>query len=78
MWEGLVAHNQNAWVRGSRVLSRDPFFAPDDELRVPEEKLDDLSALASEAENAKGWKKRADLYGQFLAACADCHQAYAQ
>ena len=76
MWEGLVTHSELTWERGARVLSRDPFFAPDDEMRVPEEKVYELSAIAAEAEAARRWDHRAAVYGRFLSACADCHQTY--
>ncbi|MDX1572044.1 MAG: hypothetical protein R3200_16290, partial [Xanthomonadales bacterium] len=76
MWEGLVAHSESSWVRGSKALAQDPFFTPDDEIRVPEEKLDELSSIAAEGEAAKRWTKRAEVYGRFLGACADCHETY--
>jgi hypothetical protein len=79
LWEGLVVPSDDAWSAGALVMSEAPLepeelspghsSAP----RVGELALavHDLGAKAGVSDRVS---VRADLYGQMLASCADCHK----
>lgn len=77
MWEGLIAHSPDAWQRGAKALGRDSIFHADSS-DLPAHRIAAVQEIARRAAAPQPWSKRAAIYGEFLAACSGCHQAYAQ
>ncbi|MDJ0655415.1 MAG: hypothetical protein QNJ40_14730 [Xanthomonadales bacterium] len=77
MWEGLVSHSLASWQAGAKLLARDPFLMSSSS-KVPAERVQEVSDLATEAAAPGSWNKRAEVYGRFLATCVGCHEAYSQ
>jgi cytochrome c553 len=79
MWKGLVTPSATSWDNGVAALAGDPL---EGESIVPE--ADDparLTALAAKVHDlaAQGggvaeMEAREEIYGRFLATCAECHQ----
>jgi len=79
MWKGLVTPSTVAWNDGVAALERDP-LAPENFVSESESGVD-LEALArtvhdvaARGRGIAGMDARAEIYGQFLATCAECHQ----
>jgi cytochrome c553 len=78
MWEGLVGPSAERWTEGAVVLARAPLTITA-EADVPGHGLgiaDDVARLrlfAARAPKLKLAFDRAELYGQLLATCANCH-----
>ncbi|MGD8863088.1 MAG: hypothetical protein PVI30_23945 [Myxococcales bacterium] len=76
MWEGLTGPSDEAWRAGAEALAKAPLSRPDAEPPLPDgfadalSQLRDLGVAATEADSIA---RRADVYGMFLASCADCH-----
>ncbi len=77
MWQGLISHSVLPWQEGARALAKAPLFKAGPDMGVSQSRLDEISALATEALKPQSWKSRAEVYGRFLAACSDCHRSYA-
>lgn len=75
MWEGLIAHSPDTWQRGAKALSRESIFHADDGT-VPADRVAAVQEIARRASQPQPWARRAAVYGEFLAACSGCHQAY--
>jgi len=78
MWEGLVSHDDAAWVAGAAALSGAPLSRQELGVRatVPDTTLElqaHIVELGEEAATAATWGARSRLYGDFLASCAGCH-----
>ncbi|MCB9674361.1 MAG: hypothetical protein H6737_04545 [Alphaproteobacteria bacterium] len=77
LWEGLAAPDRGNWTAGALMLLEEPMHRPGDPgvdpgvaavaLRVHQFGSDTLNALTV--------AERVQLYGDFLATCAACHQA---
>jgi mono/diheme cytochrome c family protein len=78
MLEGLFIPSTSQWNRGAtrlrgaavrpESLPRDAKLTP--EIRQAEERV---HQLADRALTTEGWRARAQIYGQMLTTCADCH-----
>jgi len=78
LWEGLVVPSDDAWNAGALALAQAPLVPA--ELtpgRPPVPRVGELAqavhVLALKAESTEGVDARADLYGELLATCAECH-----
>jgi cytochrome c553 len=77
MWEGLMLGDEERFDLGARRFVEAPLTG---EVPVADEHPPGLSAIAArlhrrarQAERAKGMGERAAIYGDVLAACAQCH-----
>jgi mono/diheme cytochrome c family protein len=76
MWEGLTGPSDEAWRAGAEALAKAPLERPEAEPPLPDgfaNALSDLRDLGVAATEADTIAQRADVYGMFLASCADCH-----
>jgi hypothetical protein len=78
MWEGLMAPADDAWKAGSEALIQAPLSK--EELAEDQSVPDEIAAVAKSVHELgpKGREltepaDRANIYGEFLATCADCH-----
>ncbi len=79
MWEGLIIPSNESWANGVGVLAGAPLHSGDmSEEAEHKEVLDTLTKqvheLAGKGGEMEELDARAELYGQFLATCAKCHQ----
>ena len=79
LWDGLVVPSDDAWNSGALALAEAPLVP--EELtpgKSPVPRVRELAQtvhnLALKAASAERVDARADLYGQVLATCAECHQ----
>jgi hypothetical protein len=79
MWNGLVGPNENAWTSGASAL-KTGWLSPQDVVADPRtrERVRELTQqvyeLGNRAENLSNSQARAEVYGEFLNTCIDCHQ----
>jgi mono/diheme cytochrome c family protein len=83
MWEGLVLPSDDKWTKGAKALEEAP-LAPeavagtsseDVAIRKEVELLAKrCHAIGSKAEGVTDATERANLYGELLATCANCHK----
>jgi cytochrome c553 len=79
MWEGLVGPLDYAWTSGAEALRGgwlDPQSVvsdPDDRVRV-RELVRHVYEIGTQSEMASDSNRRAELYGEFLTTCIDCHE----
>lgn len=79
MWEGLVGPGDDAWKWGAEALKsgwldpREVMTDPDDTEKV-RGLIRHVYDLGSEAERASDSETRANLYGEFLNTCSECHR----
>jgi hypothetical protein len=79
MWEGLVGPGDYAWRSGAEALKhgwldpRDVASEPQDRERIGE-LIRQVYALGSRAEQASDSEQRAEIYGEFLNTCMECHR----
>jgi hypothetical protein len=79
LWDGLVVPSDEAWKWGATSLSEAP-LAPEQLTpgKSPVPKVGELAqavhAIARQATEVERVDVRADLYGDVLATCAECHQ----
>lgn len=81
LWEGLTAPSDNAWMAGAAALAHAPTAAPKTRPALPPKVvagLDRVRALGARAADADTSERRAELYGQLLSTCADCHRQQAK
>ena len=79
MWEGLVGPEDYAWHSGAEALKEgwlhpaEVISDPQDRDRIREltQQVYALGARAAAIPEAEG---RAEIYGEFLTTCIDCHQ----
>ncbi len=80
MWQGLVGHSDGAWRAGATALTNAPLCI--DAITADVELPDDVKALGdrihglgTRALSTPEWPGRAQIYGEFITACAACHRA---
>ncbi len=79
MWNGLVGPNENAWISGASAL-KTGWLSPQDVVADPRtrERVRELTQqvyeLGNRAEKLSDSGARAEVYGEFLTTCIDCHQ----
>ena len=79
MWNGLVGPNKNAWTSGASAL-KTGWLSPQDVVADPatRERVRELTQqvyeLGNRAEKLSDPQARAEVYGEFLTTCIDCHQ----
>lgn len=76
LWLGVISGSEAAWQRGAKALNDQPLDLrwdekPPDNGRQQLEQL--VYVLASKAAEIPEAPERAELYGQFVATCAQCH-----
>ncbi len=79
MWIGMINPSDDAWREGAEVLADVPLEpqhltdGAESSERVGElaERVHELGAQALES---RVWTLRAEIYGELLAGCADCHK----
>ena len=78
MWEGLIGPSTERWNDGASALGKAPLTitadgdVPGHELGIADD-VARIRLLATRAGKAKTTFDRADIYGQLLATCANCH-----
>lgn len=78
MWEGLIGPGDHAWSSGAEAL-RSGWLEPQEVMSNPEDRarVRDLVGkvydLGIEADAATDAQARAEIYGQFLNTCNECH-----
>ena len=80
MWQGLVSRNDGAWRAGATALTDAPLcidaITADVELPDHVKALgDQIHGLGTRALATPEWPGRAQIYGEFITACASCHRA---
>ncbi|MDX1404095.1 MAG: hypothetical protein R3192_06145 [Woeseiaceae bacterium] len=79
LWEGLIGPSDAAWNRGTLMLVDVPLHPDDltDDDSVDREIIDQLAhrvhVLAGQGTAARTPAQRAELYGEMLGLCAECH-----
>jgi hypothetical protein len=79
MWNGLVGPDDHAWNSGASALATG-WFVPEVVTADPEtreqirELVQRVYALGARAGNTSDPRARAELYGEFLSTCIDCHR----
>jgi cytochrome c553 len=79
LWDGLVVPSDEAWNWGALALSETQ-LTPEQLTpgKSPVQRIVDMTqtvrALGREASDVERVDARADLYGDLLATCAECHQ----
>ena len=79
MWEGLVGPGDYAWRSGAHALTegwlniQELTTDPQDRERV-HELIRQVYSLGGRAEATSDSHERADLYGEFLNTCTECHR----
>jgi cytochrome c553 len=79
MWEGIIGPSSMSWSRGANLLFESPMNpealgaeAGDDAVLGMARRIHQLAANATAVSDPAG---RADIYAEFLANCAACHNA---
>lgn len=76
MWLGLLADSDDAWLRGAKELDNMP-LAPKFDGAPPPGGMRELEqlvyAIANKALTTDGQQARAELFGNLLATCTQCH-----
>jgi hypothetical protein len=78
MWQGMVGPLDHAWTAGAKEL-RKGWLDPQEVVSNPEDraKVHDLVRqvyeIGTRAEKTSHPEERAQLYGQFLTTCIECH-----
>jgi hypothetical protein len=78
MWEGLIGPSDSAWAAGALALADAPLYLGEAAVRTGraveiEELARTVHDLARRAQLTTRPDDRADVYGDFLGDCADCH-----
>lgn len=79
MWMALVEPSEEVWNKGVEVLAGTPLDPQEmtDDAGLPNDAgslTQQIYDLGVRARGAGDWNARAQIYGEFLAACASCHQ----
>ena len=78
MWEGLVGPGDRAWRSGAEAL-RSGWLDPQQVVSNPEDRprirelVGKVYEMGMEAESTTDSEARAELYGEFLTTCNECH-----
>jgi hypothetical protein len=79
MWNGLVGPDDYAWNSGASAL-KTGWLSPHEVVTDPKEAeqvrgmVQKVYQVGAEAENATDPHARAEVYGDFLTTCIDCHE----
>lgn len=77
LWQGLVQPSDEAWKNGTITLTRAPLSPPETKEGAVEPPaaaaIERVRELARRARAATSHKERADVYGELIAGCGDCH-----
>lgn len=79
MWEGMVGPLDHAWVEGAREL-REGWLDPQEVVSDPgdrervRELVRTVYEIGTRAEKVSDSGERAEIYGDFLTTCIDCHR----
>lgn len=79
MWVGLLGPSDAAWAEGAKGMeegwldTQEIIVDPDDRQQV-REMVRHIYDLAGRARTAMSAQDRAEIYGDFLSTCADCHK----
>lgn len=78
MWEGLIEPDDGSWREGAAMLAEAPLGGEQGEglAEGAGELAVELHALGRQAQTLKASEDKAELYGQVLAVCSQCHQDY--
>jgi len=81
MWEGLIGPSDASWNAGARGLSEaplDPEKVTDDQSRAPAaaELARRVHDLGARAERTTSREERAEVYGELLTSCSNCHSMF--
>ncbi len=79
MWDALVSRDDDTWTAGADALTDAPLLKQDltADVELPEDLLElntRVHELGARARGTTAWPARSELYGEFLATCAACHQ----
>ncbi len=80
MWEGLVGPSEPAWARGIDAMLEAPLTPHElkgggDQPEKIRNMAKRVHQLAGNGMMATGGNEKAEIYGEFLANCANCHTA---
>ena len=77
LWEGLIGPSDVSWSRGIRMLAEAPLHGTeatwDEDVSGGDELARKVHQLGREAATALLPYARAEVYGEMLAVCAECH-----
>lgn len=81
MMQGLVVPSNTLWLDGAKAFVRSPLHPRELPVDTPDRRQmvgteERLHRTAGQAAEATDPIERASLYGQILAACADCHRQH--
>lgn len=76
MWEGLVAPSDELWRSGAEVLAEPSLFGDPEptDLSIVDRLAAEVSGLAERAQTASTQKERAEIFGEALGTCGQCHR----
>ncbi len=74
LWEGLIGPSDEAWTRGAETLDELP-LRPQGAAPEVTEWANTVHAVGEAAMQAADLDTRAQLYGELLGSCAQCHRA---
>jgi cytochrome c553 len=81
LWEGLTAPSDNAWAAGAAALAHAPAAAPPARPPLPQAVVKGLTRvrlLGERAADVETAEQRANIYGELLTTCAECHRHQAK
>ena len=77
LWMGLVDPSEEAWRAGTITLTRAPLSAPQTKDGAVDPKaaaeIERVRGLAKRARVASSHPERAQIYGELIAGCGNCH-----
>jgi cytochrome c553 len=73
LWDGLITPNDQAWQAGAEALAQAPAITSHQVPAGFRSALLQVRELGARAREASGLEQRAEVYGQVLATCANCH-----
>ncbi|MEQ1504158.1 MAG: hypothetical protein ABMB14_18085 [Myxococcota bacterium] len=71
LWIGLITPAEEPWKVGLAAI--EPPVDPDASNKRVDEMAETFSGLVEQARAAKAWDQRADLFGQMIPTCTECH-----
>jgi hypothetical protein len=79
LWNGLIRPSDSDWSQGARGLVEAPPQPPTQDGQQVDpafaQHLNEIKAMGLQAVTAKTHPERAEVFGNYLARCVDCHQA---